>query len=146
MMKYILLLQLSISSFVFSRDIVIKKSRLSKKHFEEVKASEEEEEGLDPGIVALIVIIVLIFIALLAVGFYFFAKWRGKQIKREYTMNPESFLASQNLTMIQKLRLAQWRLDLFGENKLKNFKFTKKNSILKQYLNAFFIYYFIISF
>lgn len=147
MMKSILFLFLSIGSFVFSADIIIKKSRLTKKHFEEVKpAEQEEDEGLDPGIVALIVISILIFIVLFGVGFYFFAKWRGKKIKREYTMNPESFLISQNLSMIQKLRLAQWRLDQLGDKKLKNFKFTKKNSILKiksnDFLYTFFSFHF----
>ena len=99
--------------------------------------NDEDDDDTDVGLICGLVFGLLAFVALVALAVWLYSKWKSKQIRRDYTMNPESFLAHQNLSLMQQMRLQQWKINQDPQHKLKNFAIKPRKSIifLLYYLN-----------
>lgn len=64
----------------------------------------------DVGLIIGLVFGVIGLLLLIGLGVWFYLKWKQKKIIKDYTMNPESFLEPQKLSIGQKLKMRQWEL------------------------------------
>lgn len=64
---------------------------------------------------------ILGLIILIGIGVWIYLKWKQKKIIKDYTMNPESFLAAQKLSITQKLKLRQWDLSEDPKHQIPDF-------------------------
>lgn len=72
------------------------------------------------GFIGLILLIVLLV--------WLYLKWKQKKIIKDYTMNPESFLAPQKLSIGQKYKLGKWSISKDPKHQISDFSFKSMSS------------------